>query len=152
MDYLVHYGIKGQQHGVRRFQNEDGSLTAAGKLRYAKGLVENRKDVADVAGASADLVKEEGKANLNETKRQANDKIQSALEEAERKKYNTKKDHTLKEKIANAVNGPDAKAGRRHVKDTIGRLGDLKNVGMAKINLGIKTLKLEYKMNKSMSK
>lgn len=31
---LTHYGIKGQMWGVRRFQNEDGSLTPAGKERY----------------------------------------------------------------------------------------------------------------------
>lgn len=30
---LTHHGIKGQKWGVRRFQNEDGSLTAAGKKR-----------------------------------------------------------------------------------------------------------------------
>lgn len=33
-DYLIHYGIKGQRYGVRRFQNEDGSLTEEGKRRY----------------------------------------------------------------------------------------------------------------------
>ena len=32
--YLSHHGIKGQKWGVRRFQNPDGSLTAAGKKRY----------------------------------------------------------------------------------------------------------------------
>lgn len=31
---LHHHGIKGQKWGVRRFQNEDGSLTPAGKKRY----------------------------------------------------------------------------------------------------------------------
>lgn len=31
---LQHHGIKGQQWGRRRFQNEDGSLTPAGKERY----------------------------------------------------------------------------------------------------------------------
>ena len=41
--YLAHYGIKGMKWGVRRYQNEDGSLTAAGKKeiqisgRAAKG-------------------------------------------------------------------------------------------------------------------
>ena len=31
---LYHHGIKGQKWGVRRFQNEDGTLTPAGKKRY----------------------------------------------------------------------------------------------------------------------
>lgn len=36
-NYLQHHGIKGQKHGVRRFQNEDGSLTAEGRDRYGIG-------------------------------------------------------------------------------------------------------------------
>lgn len=31
---LYHHGIKGQKWGERRFQNADGSLTNAGRLRY----------------------------------------------------------------------------------------------------------------------
>lgn len=31
--YLAHYGIKGMKWGVRRYQNKDGSYTAAGKRR-----------------------------------------------------------------------------------------------------------------------
>ena len=42
--YLAHYGIKGQQWGVRRFQNEDGSLTAAGKEHYDVGEGESSKN------------------------------------------------------------------------------------------------------------
>lgn len=34
--WLAHHGIKGQKWGVRRFQNKDGSLTAAGKKRYGE--------------------------------------------------------------------------------------------------------------------
>lgn len=35
-DYLVHYGIFGQKWGVRRYQNEDNTLTEEGKERYRK--------------------------------------------------------------------------------------------------------------------
>lgn len=33
-NYLMHHGIKGQKWGVRRYQNSDGTFTAAGKRRY----------------------------------------------------------------------------------------------------------------------
>lgn len=44
---LYHWGIKGQKWGVRRYQDKDGSLTAAGKKRYARDAKEkgyNKQD------------------------------------------------------------------------------------------------------------
>lgn len=35
---LEHFGVKGMRWGVRRYQNEDGTLTKAGKERYNNGL------------------------------------------------------------------------------------------------------------------
>ena len=50
-DFIMHYGIKGQHWGLRRFQNEDGSLTAEGKERYlnddgSKNYAKIKKDAA----------------------------------------------------------------------------------------------------------
>ena len=62
-NYLQHHGIKGQKWGVRKYQNEDGSLTPAGEKRYAKldkkiGRVEalknTNKKVTDARNAYAD--------------------------------------------------------------------------------------------------
>lgn len=33
---LFHFGVKGQKWGIRRYQNEDGSLTSDGQKRYKK--------------------------------------------------------------------------------------------------------------------
>lgn len=43
-DYLAHYGVKGMKWGVRRYQNEDGSLTARGKSRKNNSDSNDNKD------------------------------------------------------------------------------------------------------------
>lgn len=46
-DILEHHGIKGQRWGIRRYQNEDGTLTADGKARR------DRENYQKAAGTAA---------------------------------------------------------------------------------------------------
>lgn len=43
--FLEHHGIKGQEWGVRKYQNEDGSLTPAGRERYGDPNGKTRKEI-----------------------------------------------------------------------------------------------------------
>lgn len=81
-DELYHHGVKGQKWGVRRYQNEDGSLTPAGKVRYYKtiGLIKNVNYQNDVA--KADILKYRG-SNTSKSKAKAEvsqNKIASEVE------------------------------------------------------------------------
>lgn len=52
---LTHHGILGQKWGVRRYQNEDGSLTAAGKKHYR--LNDGRLNNRGISKANSDIKK-----------------------------------------------------------------------------------------------
>ena len=64
--YLVHFGIKGQKWGVRRFQNEDRTWTEAGKERYGSGNDSDKKS----SGGSASSSKS-GKKGLTDSQKKA---------------------------------------------------------------------------------
>lgn len=70
-DELYHWGVKGMKWGVRRFQNEDGSLTNAGQKRYDK-MEAYRTKLANKAKKKSDALREqsnEARRNVADLKR-----------------------------------------------------------------------------------
>lgn len=92
-DYLQHYGVQGMRWGIRRYQNEDGSYTNAGKRRYGMNLDLNdksRKNVAKIRLGEArrrlDVAKSNNSTN---TTRQAD--LQARVRSAKRAVRNANK-------------------------------------------------------------
>lgn len=70
---LYHHGIKGQKWGVRRYQNKDGSLTAAGRKRLAK---ESKDDWSEDAKTASEIRKKSLNQMTNSELRKLNERTQ----------------------------------------------------------------------------
>ena len=96
---LKHWGIKGMKWGVRRFQNADGTLTAAGKKRYAeevKRLKDREQIIKNKERAKAQMAKLEAKRKeLDEREKALDDpKPEKAKKD---KKEESKKKRSIKD-------------------------------------------------------
>ena len=80
-DTLTHHGIKGQEWGVRRFQNEDGSLTAAGEKRYLTGS--ERKAAKAKAKEDYKNAKKAAKENFRKATERADSQYEKQMAEKE---------------------------------------------------------------------
>ena len=107
-EYLAHHGTKGQRWGVRRFQNSDGSLTAAGKLRYSVDNVgrsiSKKVDPKSEAKLKKRQIKEDAKLERLKIKEAAkNEKLEKKKSHISNKEYVK----TLSDEKLKAINNRD---------------------------------------------
>lgn len=114
-DEIKHHGIKGQKWGVRKYQNEDGSLTDAGKKRY--GTKENfekqypiDKKASDISAIDAG---KKGAKNAREINRN--------LKEVDREKT-SKKQKQVNKQIEDAARDNARRMSDQELRDAVNRL------------------------------
>lgn len=101
-DELYHHGIKGQKWGVRKYQNEDGSLTSAGERRYNSGSFKgsiNRAKAKIYSVNEKHYSKRGNKVMANANKRMKENMLKKA-DEADKEKQRLKNDPEHQKQVA----------------------------------------------------
>ena len=105
--YLAHHGIKGQKWGIRRFQNEDGSLTREGLKRYGTAGPKDKTKVKDIRKERWELV--EKYSNL--------DPRRKAVDELEKEAYSLAEKYDFDgDDGGGATTEEGRKAGQRYME------------------------------------
>lgn len=151
---LQHYGILGMKWGIRRFQNRDGTLTAAGKKRAANGdSGDNENGKGGKGGKGGSGSSGSKKRSVSEM---SDDELRSAINRLEMEKryrdLNPQKVSVGKQLLQKSVFPAVADGGKRLLTDYLIKQGS-KALGlevgvdeMSKLKKQVEKLNLEKQL------
>lgn len=139
-NYLAHYGVPGQKWGVRRYQYENGTLTAAGKERYGKAD-QDAKGVSKSKGSKPESKtwKPSDASNLSDEElNRRNSRLQREQQYRQMTENSTKREikSTLKEAAKKIFIGTAVSLAAVAMKNNYSKIVDtfLKTVGKKKVS------------------
>lgn len=102
-EFLEHYGVKGMRKGVRRWTNEDGTLTEAGKQHYGIGLDTGNKENKKATNAYREAQRAYAEGEYYARLHSKNvEKYDNKYAETQKEKYAKKYDKEI-ERVKDAV-------------------------------------------------
>lgn len=160
-NYLIHYGILGMKWGVRRYQYKDGTLTPAGRRRYAGdrviatgdryeitvprraklteddmrqlvSFIDMNRRLDDLSTDSSARARREAKRDLREAQKRAD---QQQRRKERREDRQRREDRRQQQKNNPPKKQPDVKKGEDSADKIISRFGNLLKVGTTAIAL-----------------
>ena len=140
MSDLRHHGIKGQKWGVRRFQNEDGSLTGAGRKRYG---TDDFKDALDKVNKADSLIKTAKKYQAEKDRKEYNNKIKTDLSKMSDKELQQVVNRlNLEERYTQVMKSREKDAGESAVMKWLNVAGTVTTVSASAIAIAIQMKQL----------
>lgn len=146
---LTHWGIKGQKWGERRYQNEDGTLTEAGKRRYAR---QKTRELNSLENEKSDLldksIRAENAANrkiFNNDERRSENKSRAKELSDNAKRVQNQIDSTIKKLDSEGFNvkSKTLTAQQRRAQGwTYAILGDMMRTGL--VVSGLSPMAISY--------
>lgn len=145
---LYHHGVIGMKWGIRRYQNKDGTLTAAGKKRYDKEMekvkeqqkiLKNKEKTQakldkleamkkDVADRKKGLKGDQEESVVKKTVKTENPKVKKRIKDMSDEELQAKIDRLALEKryrdLMNEKNPPQSKEGKEFVKSVLKKSGE----------------------------
>ena len=122
LNELFHHGVKGQKWGVRRYQNQDGTLTEEGKSRYGSQSDANKNSTEEEK--LIDKLKKENELNkVVDTYNERIDKQNLALAKAKEKDFNdsinmVKEGRNITSELSIIARDPKKGSNRSNPKET----------------------------------